>query len=592
MLDPHGDLVDEVLGHVPEERERDVVLLDPADEEYPVGFNILSAHTALEQNLLASDLVAVFRRLSTSWGDQMTSVLGNAVLAFLESEDGGTLADLRRFLIEPEFRTRFLKTVRDLEVVYYWQKEFPLLAGKPQAPVLTRLDTFLRPKPLRYMVGQRENRLDFAAIMNGGKIFLAKLAQGLVGEENASLLGSLLVSKFHQLAMSRQQLRQAERRPFYLYIDEFQHFVTPSMAAILEGARKYRLGLVLAHQDLHQLAGREADVLNAVLANAYTRICFRVSGPDAKKLEDGFSYFNASDLQNLGVGEAICRIERADYDFNLQTVPAPPREREQTGDRRDRLIALSRERYGTPRHAVEAALARATPAPEPQSEAAGEAPLPAEQARLRPRPAPRVARTPAAAVGSALPEAPTREGPIPVEVSLPAGRGGRQHKYLQELIKRWAESKGWRAVLEERVLDDLGSVDVALEKDDRRVACEISVTTPTDHEVGNAQKCLAAGFDQVVMVSADRKTLRQVSVALDAALGKEERSRVRCLTPEETFAFLEELDAVAASREETVRGYKVKVQYKPLAEGERETRRQAISSVIVRALRRLKTPKD
>ena len=157
VLDPHGDLIDHILGHIPEERFDDVVLLDPSDEEYPVGFNILSAHSELERNLLASDLGSVFRRLSTSWGDQMTAVLGNAMLAFLESSEGGTLADLRRFLVESDYRSRFLTTVRDQEVAYYWRKEYPLLSGRPQGPILTRLDTFLRPKLIRHMVSQRHN---------------------------------------------------------------------------------------------------------------------------------------------------------------------------------------------------------------------------------------------------------------------------------------------------------------------------------------------------------------------------------------------------------------------------------------------------
>src|SRR5207249_7073766 len=118
-----------------------------------------------------------------------------AILALLESSRGGTLAELRRFLVEVDFRKPFLGTVRDPEVVYYWGKEFPLLSGKPQAPLLTRLDTFLRPKLIRYMVSQKENRIDFGEILHGRKIFLAKLAQGLIGEENAYLLGTLLVAK-------------------------------------------------------------------------------------------------------------------------------------------------------------------------------------------------------------------------------------------------------------------------------------------------------------------------------------------------------------------------------------------------------------
>ncbi|NBV25446.1 MAG: hypothetical protein EBS05_26480, partial [Proteobacteria bacterium] len=161
VLDPHGDLIEQILDCIPPQRWDDVVLIDPSDEQFPVGFNILSAHTDLERTLLASDLVGVFQRLSTSWGDQMTSVLGNAILAFLESDRGGTLPDLRRFLIEPEFRKEFLTTVKDPEVVYYWRKEFGLVGGKSLGPLLTRLDTFLRPKAIRYMVGQKSNRLNF-----------------------------------------------------------------------------------------------------------------------------------------------------------------------------------------------------------------------------------------------------------------------------------------------------------------------------------------------------------------------------------------------------------------------------------------------
>jgi hypothetical protein len=189
-----------------------------------------------------------------------------------------------------------LKTVQDPEIVYYWEKSFPLLVGKPQGPILTRLDTFLRPKLIRYMVAQKENSFDLGGVMNEGKIFLAKLAQGAIGEENAYLLGTLLVSKFQQLAMSRQEIAAALRRNFYLYIDEFHNFVTPSMASILSGARKYRLGLILAHQEFQQLVSRDADVASAVIANPYTRICFRLGDYDAKKLADGFSHFEAKDL--------------------------------------------------------------------------------------------------------------------------------------------------------------------------------------------------------------------------------------------------------------------------------------------------------
>ena len=363
VLDPHGDLIDRILGIIPESRIKDVVLVDPSDEQFSVGFNILSAHSDLEKNLLASDLVAVFQRLSTSWGDQMNSVLQNAILAFLESDRHGTIADLQRFLIEPPFRNDFLKSVKDPEIVYYWQKSFPHLSGnKSIGSILTRLDTFLAQKPIRYMVSQPKNRLDFAHIMDSGKIFLAKLPEGLLGRENSCLLGTLLVSKFQQTAMSRQAQQITARRDFWLYIDEFANFITPSMAEILSGARKYRIGLTLAHHELHQLQ-RNPEVASAVMSHPYTRIVFRVGDDDAKKLAEGFSFFEANDLRNLEAGQAVARVERSDYDFNL-SVPLPAgQDKSAAAARRQEVTTVSREKYGMPRADVEAMLAKSRGTP-------------------------------------------------------------------------------------------------------------------------------------------------------------------------------------------------------------------------------------
>ena len=326
-----------------------MVLVDPSDAEYSIGFNILSAHSELEKNLLASDLVAVFQRLSTTWGDQMNSVLQNAILAFLESDRRGTLADLRRFLIEPAFRNEFLKSVKDSEVVYYWQKSFPHLSGnKSIGSILTRLDTFLAQKPIRHMVSQPENRLDFAHIMDSGKIFLAKLPEGLLGRENSYLLGTLLVSKFQQIAMSRQAQQIAARRDYWIYVDEFANFITPSMAEILTGARKYRIGLTLAHHELHQLQ-RNPEVASAVMSHPFTRIVFRVGDDDAKKLAEGFSYFEAKDLRNLETGQAVCRVERSDFDFNL-SCPASRLSRTQTQPQHDGRKSLRFREKNMARH--------------------------------------------------------------------------------------------------------------------------------------------------------------------------------------------------------------------------------------------------
>jgi hypothetical protein len=578
VLDPHGDLIDQILGHVPEERLKDVVLLDPADEAYPVGFNILRAHSEVEKNLLASDLVSVFRRLSTSWGDQMTSVLGNAVLAFLESEEGGTLADLRRFLIEPDFRRAFLATVRDTEVVYFWQKEFPLLAGKPQAPLLTRLDTFLRPKLIRYMVSQKEDRLDFGAIMNGGKIVLAKLAQGAIGEENAYLLGTLLVSKVQQLAMSRQEVAESERRPFYLYIDEFHNFVTPSMAAILSGARKYRLGLILAHQDLRQIASRDPELANSVLG-AHTRICFRVGDQDAQKLAEGFSVFTEKDLQNLGIGEAICRIERSEYDFNLRTVQLQATEVALAQERRASLTNMSRATYARPRAEVEAVLqAERLVTSAPEQEAAPIVHAPSRRTRE--------VRAPDRIQESI--RGPLRDKSLlPPQASSTPGRGGLDHKYWQSFIKAWADKKGYRATIEKQVLDGAGSIDVAVESTVWSVAFEISVTSTLDQELKNVQKCLAAGFQRVVLVLPIGKAVARARERIGTGVDEQNRGRLHFVPADELPRFFSALEAEAAGTEGTVQGYKVKVEYKTIGEAEMKDRRRRISDVLLRSLRKL-----
>jgi hypothetical protein len=160
------------------------------------------------------------------------------------------------------------------------------------------LGHFLATATIRCMVSQTENRLDFAGIMDTGKIFLAKLPAGLVGEKDCHLVGALLVSKFQQVAMSRQAQQVAARRDFWIYADEFDNFITPSMAEILKGTHKYRVGLTLAHHELHQLQ-RDPNVASAVLSNTATRVVFRVGDEDARKLAEGFASFEASDSPAL-----------------------------------------------------------------------------------------------------------------------------------------------------------------------------------------------------------------------------------------------------------------------------------------------------
>jgi hypothetical protein len=435
------------------------------------------------------------------------------------------------------------------------------------------------------MVAQKENKLDFRNIMDEGKIFLAKLAQGAIGVENAYLLGTLIVSKLNQLVLSRQEQKESERRNFYLYVDEFQNFVTPSMTSILSGARKFHLGLILAHQDPGQLATQDAGLASAVTSSPYTRVCFRLGYQDARKLAESFSFFEPKDLQNLGTGEAICRIERADYDFNLKTFPLPHIDEVLAAKRRAELISLSRERYATPKLEVEALLAkqRETLQPEPRPTEKEEA----REAKAESEPSEETEPVQAEPF-AAKPETSRRKQPKPTPDAQPLGKGGRQHKYLQEMVKRLAEEKGFKATIEKPVLGRKGSVDVALEKEGRAIACEISISTTSEQELGNIQKCLAAGFETVLIISSDNKSLNTIRDTVTTSLEKSEIERIRYLILEDFLAFLEEEEARATTTEQIVAGYKVKTKRRPLTESDRKARREAIAKTILQAIRRMK----
>lgn len=629
VLDPHGDLIDAILGMIPQNRIDDVVLLDPSDETHAVGFNILSAHSELERTLLASDLVSVFERLSTSWGDQMNSVLRNAIMAFLDSSEGGTLAELRRFLLEPDFRKRFLKTVQDSEVLYYWQHGFTHLTGnKSIGPIITRLDGFLAPKPIRHMVSQKENRLDFAHIMDRGKIFLAKLSQGQMGRENVFLLGSLMVGKFQETAMSRQAQAASERRPFWLYVDEFQSFITPSMAEILSGTRKYGLGLILAHQELRQLE-REREVASAVLTHAYTRVCFRLGDDDAHKLADGFSAFDARDLQSLSRGQAICRLERADADFNLSVPLLEKPDPKEAAETRQRVVTRSREQYARPRAEVEAELRErlmggTPPAPEaklvkkttslaPKAEPPPEPPAAAEASKP---PTPPPPLTPAAS--ATLPEPlPTDEEDIPksippapvatppaIVVAAPKtaespkdmGRGGAQHKAIQKRIKNRAEELGFRGVIEKSVLDGHGSIDLWIGKASVSIGCEISFTTTIEHEVDNITKCLKAEVPMVAVICQDDERLRQIAAAVATQLDPQAAAKVEYFQPDDFISHLEQiasalpptLPSSVIPKKSNVFGYEVDRNVPTLSPEERSAREATALKIIMEAMKKKK----
>jgi hypothetical protein len=531
----------------------------------------------------------------------MDTVLQNAILVFLESSRGGTLADLRRFLLEPPFRAEFLQSVTDPELIYYWQKVFPQLGGgKSIGSILTRLQDFFSRKPLRNMVSQRANKLDFADIMDSGKIFLAKLSEGLCGAENSYLLGTLLVSKFQQLAMSRQSQAASARRDFWLYIDEFDHFISPSMAEILKGARKYRLGLTLAHQELHQLES-DPKVASAVATHPCTRIVFRVGDDDAKKLGEGFTTFDARSLKTLEKFHAIARVERNDFDFNL-ALRKPELE---TVSDAQAIIAASRAKYATPRAEVEAALLAnlrgevKKPEPPESGEPLTGGCVPAPKSVSPPTPSitpPIVAEIPTVAPPVVeIPKATVSENKIVTTVEpKDLGRGGARHKSIQSRLKTEAQKLGFHAEVEKQLVPGSNdAADLVLRRGPVEIAVEITITTGVDHEFGNVKKCLASGIGRVAVVATGRKHLEEIAAAVQGGLGPEAAAKVGYHTPDEFLAELQKLTKTAEAppaaapmaKTGKALGFEITRNFPKQSPEEQRLNQQAIHEVTQKALK-------
>ena len=569
VLDPHGDLILDVLAQIPDARAQDVCLFDPADPEYAVGFNVLHAENEVEKNLIASDIVSIFQRLATSWGDAMTTVLGNAVLALLEHPAGGTLVELRRFLVDDAYRRSVLTGIADPHVRFFWEKEYSVIGSRSIGPILTRLDQFLRPKLLRQVVGQRDGKLDLARMVAGRHIVLAKLSQGEIGSANAYLLGSLLIAKLNQVALARQRLSQSTRRPFYCYVDECQHFVSESVATLLTEARKYGVGFTLAHQTLGQLS-QSPSVAAALMGSVFTRVVFRVGDDDARKLAEGCSFFDASDLHSLARGEAVVRLGASTNDFNLRVLPRAKVTEGIADEHREQIRDLSRFNYGAVRAELSDLL------PEMTEAALSPVVTSGDRATLRTR----------AALSTTVPSEPVaprvRSTPKRSASEVPTlGRGGKEHKYLQYLVKRLAEERGWRATIEEPGKQG-ASIDVVLHRGEESIGVEISITTTADHEIENLKKCAGLGFTRVLFVAKEKSKRERVAEFARKVMGD---TQFDAIAPEDIVPTLDALATPLAPTESTVRGYTVRVSRQRLTPEDVAAKRKAVAQVIARSIR-------
>lgn len=288
VIDPHGDYAQNVLARIPASRAEDVIYFNPADTEFPMAFNPLEVNDPKLKTHTCSELIGVLKRMFDSWGPRLEYILRYSILALLDYPDA-TMLDITRLLTEKKFRQEVLQYVIDPVVKNFWVIEFASwndkFASEAVAPVLNKVGAFTANPLVRNIIGQPKSSFNVRNIIDEHKILLVNLSRGLVGEDNAALLGALLVTKIQLAAMGRADIPAAERHPFYLYVDEFQNFATDSFATILSEARKYGLYLTVANQYIAQML---PEVRDAVFGNVGSIISFRTSADDARAMAKYF----------------------------------------------------------------------------------------------------------------------------------------------------------------------------------------------------------------------------------------------------------------------------------------------------------------
>lgn len=347
IIDPHGDLSETILEYIPKRRINDVVYLEPFDTERPFSMNVLEIRNQQQKDLISSGIVSIFYKLyGDSWGPRLEYILRNTILTLLEVP-GATLADALPLLAQPKFRQRYIKHVKDEVLLGFWTNEFDKMTDKLRveaiSPIQNKIGQFVTSKMIRNIINTPKSTVNLEEIMNSGKILIMNLSQGKMGEDNAALLGAMMITQIQLAAMNRSFQKEEERKDFFLYVDEFQNFATSSFIKILSEARKYRLALTLTNQYIGQL---DESIINAIFGNVGTLISFVVGASDADYLTKEMSeLYSQNDLVTLGKYQVVMKMsidEMTSLPFPAKTLPLPSLK----NDNSEKIIRLSKEKYG------------------------------------------------------------------------------------------------------------------------------------------------------------------------------------------------------------------------------------------------------
>jgi hypothetical protein len=357
VIDPHGDYAHNTMRYIPQSRLKDVVYFNPADTEFPMSFNPLEVSDPKLKGHITSELVGVLKRMFDSWGPRLEYILRYTIMALLDYPNS-TMLDITRMLTEKSFRKEVIDMIQDPVVRNFWVTEFgswdARFANEAVAPVLNKVGAFTANPMIRNIIGQPKSTFNIRQIMDERKILLVNLSRGLMGEDNAAILGALMVTKIQLAAMSRADMSEQGRTPFYLYVDEFQNFATDSFSVILSEARKYGLNLTVANQYINQMI---PEVRDAIFGNVGSVVAFRVGADDSRVLEKYFEpNFMASDLMNMSNRHFVATLniegERT-HSFSATTLTIPPASQDITPT----IVEHSRQTYAEHVEVVEKRIA-------------------------------------------------------------------------------------------------------------------------------------------------------------------------------------------------------------------------------------------
>jgi len=347
VVDPHGDLMQILLQYIPKNRINDVCYFNPADPECTYPLNPLEVNNPSQRELVASGIVSIFHKLyGHSWGPRLEYILRNSLLTLTAVPDT-TLGDVIRILTDKNYRDKVVDKLEDRTLKAFWQKEFAKMGERLRAeaisPILNKVGQFVTSPLIRQVLAYSKSKVRIEEIMNQGKILLVDLSSGKIGEDNSALLGAMIITQIQLSAMNRVYIPEQERRPFYLFVDEFQNFATRAFIKILSEARKFKLNLTLANQYMAQL---DPEVQSAILGNVGSLISFLVGAEDAQVLDREFGKdYGPDDLVTLGRFQVLSRLSidwQTSNPFYATTLPLP----DCVNKNREKIIRMSRAQFG------------------------------------------------------------------------------------------------------------------------------------------------------------------------------------------------------------------------------------------------------